>query len=68
MKTTIGQRIRAAREAAGLSRVKLARPLGCDPDTLANWEAGRTAPTTTDLVALATALSVTAASLLTGEK
>jgi transcriptional regulator with XRE-family HTH domain len=35
---TFGGRIRAAREAAGLSERELARRLGLDPGTLAAWE------------------------------
>jgi len=35
---TLGGRIRAAREAAGLSERELARRLGLDPGTLAAWE------------------------------
>lgn len=37
---TLGGRIRAAREAAGLSEEALARQLGLDPGTLAAWERG----------------------------
>jgi DNA-binding XRE family transcriptional regulator len=35
---TFGGRLRAAREAAGLSEEALARKLGLDPGTVAAWE------------------------------
>ena len=40
----IGQRIRAAREAAGLTIDELADLLGKHPDSVRLWERGRTLP------------------------
>lgn len=37
----IGERLRAAREKAGLSRIKLASLMGVSRDALASWERGR---------------------------
>jgi putative transcriptional regulator len=39
-----GQRIRAARKAAGLSQVQLARAVGVVQQIVSNWECGKTAP------------------------
>jgi transcriptional regulator with XRE-family HTH domain len=56
------QRIREAREAAGLSREKLGELLGYQPDphggcpTLSRWESGKRTPTLPQLARLATTL------------
>ena len=41
----MNKRIKAAREAAGLSQGQLARLLGCSRSLVTQWEAGQTAPT-----------------------
>jgi len=41
---TLGERLRAARRALGLSHGALARKLGVDPSTVLNWERGRHTP------------------------
>lgn len=41
---TLGERIRAARRAQGLSHTAMARKLGVDPSTILNWERGRRHP------------------------
>lgn len=41
--TTVQERFRSAREALGLSQVKLARKLGYHVRTVARWENGRSA-------------------------
>jgi len=38
--STPGQRIKAAREAAGLSQAELAKRVGVGPTTVSRWEAG----------------------------
>ena len=40
----MGERIRAAREALGLSQEKFARQLGIDPTTIRRWELGQGKP------------------------
>lgn len=40
----IGERIKAARELAGMSREELAAALGVSLKSIANWETGRTQP------------------------
>ena len=44
---TLGQRLRAARRARGLSHTALARDFGVDPSTVLNWERGRHSPPVT---------------------
>jgi transcriptional regulator with XRE-family HTH domain len=41
---SLGDRIRTAREAAGLTREELAARAGVSPRTLGNWERGTVAP------------------------
>jgi len=41
---TLGDRIRRAREALGLSQRKMARKLGIDPTTIERWESGKGTP------------------------
>jgi transcriptional regulator with XRE-family HTH domain len=41
MDRLVGARIRAGREALGLSRAALAARLGCDPDLVSDYEGGR---------------------------
>ena len=37
----MGEKLRAARKAAGLSQVELAKIVGCHQKDIARWEAGR---------------------------
>ena len=46
-------KIRALREAKGVSQRKLAEDIGVSPGAVAQWELGATTPTTANLVALA---------------
>lgn len=54
----VGERIRAARQARGLSRAELARKLDVDSSAIAAWETGRNLPRATRRVSLARILSV----------
>lgn len=49
-------KIRALREAKGVSQRKLAEDIGVSPGAVAQWELGATTPTTANLVALANVL------------
>lgn len=60
----LGERLRARREAVGLSVRKLAEQLGASRNTITNYEQGHTVPSTTDLVRLAAALGCTLVDLL----
>lgn len=60
----LGDRLRARREAVGLSVRKLAEQLGASRNTITNYEQGHTVPGTTDLVRLAGALGCTLVDLL----
>ncbi len=61
------ERIRAAREAAGLSREDLAELLGLSYKTIQNYETGATAPPMTRFGDVAAALGVTLADLMPGK-
>ena len=41
---TIGEQLKTARKAAGLSAYRLARTLGVTPSNYARWESGETMP------------------------
>src|SRR5437764_9986281 len=57
--TGFARKLRAAREAAGLTQAQLAEKAGCHPMTLAKLEAGRNEPAWPLVRALARALGVT---------
>jgi DNA-binding XRE family transcriptional regulator len=63
--TGLGANIRAARTAAGMTQEALAEVLGCTQTAVSYWEAGKRDPGVQDLLRIAEALSVPAASLLT---
>jgi transcriptional regulator with XRE-family HTH domain len=56
--TTIGDRIRQARKAAGLNQVELARRIGVSQPAIANWESGVHDPRRLMLAKVAEALSI----------
>lgn len=60
----LGGRIRACREAAGLTPAHLARTAATDEETLAAIEAGRRDPDYLTLVRIARALDMPVAALL----
>lgn len=61
---TLGERIRAARQAAGLSQEKLAERLGLTRQAVTKWESGQSAPSTENLLRLAEVLGVPVTALL----
>ena len=61
---TLGERIRAARQAAGLSQEKLAERLGLTRPAVTKWESGQSAPSTENLLRLAEVLGVPVTALL----
>ena len=62
--TDVGANIRAARRAADMTQEDLAARLGCTQTAVSYWEAGKRDPGIPDLLRIAVALGVTAASLL----
>ena len=66
-KATMGDRLAAARERAGLSEAELARKLGVRVKTLTSWEADEREPRSNYLRTLSGVLGVSLIWLLTGE-
>lgn len=66
-KATMGDRLLAARERAGLSEAELARRLGVRAKTLTAWEADEVEPRSNHLRTLSGLLGVSLIWLLTGE-
>ncbi|MEX0305455.1 MAG: helix-turn-helix domain-containing protein [Leisingera sp.] len=64
---TFGDRVAAAREAAGMSQAQLARRLGIKKATLTGWEQDLSEPRANKLTMLAGVLNVSMSWLLTGE-
>ncbi|SFE56923.1 helix-turn-helix domain-containing protein [Roseivivax sediminis] len=64
---TFGDRLAAAREAAGMSSEDLAKRLGVKHSTLQGWEADRNEPRANRLQMLSGILNVSIVWLLTGE-
>lgn len=64
--STIGERIREAREAQDWSPDEMARRLGVTVDTVAEWESGERDPRSNRIVILAGVLGVSAHWLLDG--
>lgn len=64
---TLGDRLTAARETAGMSRADLARRLGVRQATLAGWEDDRAEPRANRMHMLAGMLGVSMRWLMTGE-
>lgn len=60
----IGERIRTARRAAGLSQVTLGERIGRDHKTVHRWETATTPPDLVDLLLLADALDTPLADLV----
>lgn len=48
---TVGDRMRKARETSRIKVAAMAAELGCDPDTVSNYERGRTRPRRSVLLA-----------------
>ncbi|HEX3463362.1 MAG TPA: helix-turn-helix transcriptional regulator [Candidatus Elarobacter sp.] len=62
----LGERVRELRAGRGLTQLRLAERSGISRPSIANVEAGRQNVSLRQLCALATALGVTAAELLSG--
>lgn len=60
----MGARIRAARDASGLTRVELARKIERDHTTIYAWERGKREPRFSDVLKLAEALGVDVSRLI----
>ncbi|CAM5588164.1 helix-turn-helix domain-containing protein [Streptomyces purpurascens] len=60
----IGDRIREVRRRAGLSQVQLAERVGLDHKTIHRYETAQRAPSLTELLLIADALSVPLADLV----
>ncbi|MEK0163977.1 helix-turn-helix domain-containing protein [Phaeobacter sp. A36a-5a] len=64
---TFGDRVAAARDAAGMTQAQLARRLGIKKSTLTGWEQDRSEPRANKLSMMAGLLNVSMRWLLTGE-
>lgn len=62
----MGERIRAARERAGLTQKELAAAIGVNHSAISFWENGQTVPTINNLVKIAGILGVSPGDLITG--
>jgi transcriptional regulator with XRE-family HTH domain len=60
----LGEKIRRARKAQGLTQRRLAAKIGIWPAVLCHWEIGARTPNVDNLMRVAIALGVPAASLL----
>lgn len=67
MRTTLGERLRSAREAKSLDQATLAEKAGVVTRTLQRWEKGEQVPDGLAITRLAKATGVQASWLLTGE-
>lgn len=65
---TLGERIKACRQSAGMSREKVAELVGVSHQAVAKWETDQTAPNTKNLFRLAEIFGTTVDLLLTSEK
>ena len=63
---TVGNRIRSARAAVGMTQDDLARAVGVSRSAVAQWETARTGQVGTNLTRVAAALGVGVGALLTG--
>ena len=64
---TFGDRVAAAREAAGMTQAQLSRRMGIKKSTLAGWEQDLSEPRANKLSILSGLLNVSMSWLLTGE-
>ncbi len=63
---TPGKRLEGAREKQGLTRLALAKLVGCHPATITHWEDGSRIPKHKNAVALASALGIAPEWLMSG--
>jgi transcriptional regulator with XRE-family HTH domain len=66
--TSLGERIKAARNEASLSTAKLARELDVDTRTVARWQADDSTPSVVRLMQIAEVLGKPASFFLDGEE
>lgn len=64
---TLGERIKACRQAAGLSQEKVAELVGVSRQAVTKWESGQSAPSTENLFRLAELFGTTTDLLLTDQ-
>lgn len=64
---TLGQKLRTARDALGLSRSEVARKIGVSMQTIYLWETGRSQPLRKYVHALAATLHLPRGELLIGD-
>lgn len=64
----IGDRIKSARLAKGMSGDDLARAIGASRQTVSNWERGVYTPSRDNIFALSDALGITPEALMKEEK
>ncbi len=64
MSSTIGSRIKAIRESAGVSEARLAEAVGVTQPTVSRWERGHVALRVFQLVKIASALRVDVAEII----
>lgn len=60
----LGSHIRAARDGAGLTQAALAAAVGVEPQSVSDWETGRTPPSCENLRAITDACNVSSSFLL----
>lgn len=63
-KSDLPARLRAGREARGLSRLAMARQIDCDPQTIYRWECGDRTPSLDTLRRVAAVLDTTVGALV----
>ena len=63
-RASLGEVIRARREACGLTQELVAQKLGVSRQAVGKWESGKSEPSTTNLMAIAELLGTDAAELL----
>lgn len=64
----IGARIRAARQARGLSQAQLGEAIGASPKTVSSWETARSTPATHYLRLICEALKESADWIIFGDE
>lgn len=63
-RASLGEVIRARREACGMTQELVAQKLGVSRQAVGKWESGKSEPSTTNLMAIAELLGTDAAELL----
>lgn len=63
-KRRLGRHVRAARDGVPLTQAQLAEAIGVEPQSISDWETGRSQPTCENLAAICNACNVSSAFLL----